>query len=198
MHVPSLVTIPCHLNKLSSGNENMGVSRADYSVKIWWNLPFSNPKPYQCTYQVCWKSIDVYSRYHPETKYNGRTDWRTDEQTHGRPTWTIVPRHCRVAGYKKSCMHRTFRIPARIAKIVLCRLRTFGLLKKLEHLLYTVMKSFPNSRKLTFTTFLAKKLVILYFLLPFFFFFFFCQRIGFDISMERICMKCQSLFSGKR
>ena len=23
----------------------MGVSRADNSVKIWWNLPISNPKP---------------------------------------------------------------------------------------------------------------------------------------------------------
>ena len=26
-------------------NENMGVSRADNSVKIWRNLPISNPKP---------------------------------------------------------------------------------------------------------------------------------------------------------
>ena len=45
MHVSSLVKIPWHLHKLSSGNENMGVSRADNSVKIWRNLPFSNPKP---------------------------------------------------------------------------------------------------------------------------------------------------------
>ena len=30
---------------LSSGNENMGVSRADNSVKIWRNLPISNRKP---------------------------------------------------------------------------------------------------------------------------------------------------------
>ena len=26
-------------------NENMGLSRADNSVKIWWNLPIRNPKP---------------------------------------------------------------------------------------------------------------------------------------------------------
>ena len=37
--------IPCYLLKLSSGNENMGMSRADNSVKIWRNLPISNPKP---------------------------------------------------------------------------------------------------------------------------------------------------------
>ena len=45
MHIESLVKIPCYLLQLSSGNENMGVSRADNSVKIWRNLPISNPKP---------------------------------------------------------------------------------------------------------------------------------------------------------
>ena len=45
MHIASFVKIPCYLLKLSSGNENMGVSRADNSVKIWPNLPISNPKP---------------------------------------------------------------------------------------------------------------------------------------------------------
>ena len=34
MHIASLVKIPCYLLKLSSGNENMGLSRADNSVKI--------------------------------------------------------------------------------------------------------------------------------------------------------------------
>ena len=43
--IASLVKRPCYLLKLSSGNENMGVSRADNSVKIWRNLPISNPKP---------------------------------------------------------------------------------------------------------------------------------------------------------
>ena len=33
MHIASLVKIPCYLLKLSSGNENMGVSWADNSVK---------------------------------------------------------------------------------------------------------------------------------------------------------------------
>ena len=45
MHKASLMKIPCYLLKLSSGNENMGVSRADNFIKIWQNLPISNPKP---------------------------------------------------------------------------------------------------------------------------------------------------------
>ena len=44
MHIASLDKIPCYLLKLSSGNENMGVSRADNSVKIRRNLPISNSK----------------------------------------------------------------------------------------------------------------------------------------------------------
>ena len=45
MHIASLVKRPCYLLKLSSGHKNMGVSRAGNSVKIWQNLPISNPKP---------------------------------------------------------------------------------------------------------------------------------------------------------
>ena len=43
MHVPSLVKILWYLHKLSSGNENMGVSWADNSVKIWRNFPLAIP-----------------------------------------------------------------------------------------------------------------------------------------------------------
>ena len=45
MHIVSLVKIPCYLLTLSSENENMGMSGADNSIKIWRNLPISNPKP---------------------------------------------------------------------------------------------------------------------------------------------------------
>ena len=45
IHIASLVKIPCYLLKLSSGNENMGMTQADNSVKNWRNLPISNPKP---------------------------------------------------------------------------------------------------------------------------------------------------------
>ena len=43
MHVPSLVKIPRHLLKLSSGKDKMGLSRADNV--FYQNLPISNPKP---------------------------------------------------------------------------------------------------------------------------------------------------------
>ena len=41
MHIGSLVKRPCYLLKLSSGNENMGVSQADNSVEI---CPLEIPK----------------------------------------------------------------------------------------------------------------------------------------------------------
>ena len=88
MHIASLVKIPCYLLKLSSGNDIMGVSRADNSVKIWWNWPISNPKPdiYNInTHTKIDENPLVYSSYHPETKngrkdgwtYDGRIDTRT-------------------------------------------------------------------------------------------------------------------------
>ena len=45
MHIPSLAKIHQYLLKLSSGNENMDMSRADNAIKNWQNLPISNPKP---------------------------------------------------------------------------------------------------------------------------------------------------------
>ena len=45
MHIASLVKIPCYLIMLLSENQNMGMSRANTSVKIWRNMPISNPKP---------------------------------------------------------------------------------------------------------------------------------------------------------
>ena len=44
------------LLKLSSGNENMGMSQADNSVKNWQNLPISNPKPGQL-------NVSAYSKF---------------------------------------------------------------------------------------------------------------------------------------
>ena len=42
------------------------VSWAGNSLKNCRKLPMSNPKPdihYQCTYQIWWKSIEIYSSY---------------------------------------------------------------------------------------------------------------------------------------
>ena len=43
MHIASLVKRPCYLLKLSSGNENIGVSRADNSVKFDEICPLAIP-----------------------------------------------------------------------------------------------------------------------------------------------------------
>ena len=111
MHVPSLVKIPWHLLKLLSGNENMGVSRAENSVKIWRNLPISNPKPDLHDINAHTKFGEnplMFTRYHPETKYgrmDGRTDgrtydWWTDTRTSKREN--IIPCHYCGAGYKNN------------------------------------------------------------------------------------------------
>ena len=61
------------------------MSRADNSVKIWQNLPISNPKPdfhnNNAHTKFWWKYIDheVYSSYRPETK-NGGTDGRLTDR----------------------------------------------------------------------------------------------------------------------
>ena len=78
MQVTSLVKIPWQLLKLS-GNEYMGLSQADNSVKISRNLTISNPKPDLHNINVHTKSGEapfVYSSYYPEMKYeqtNGHT-----------------------------------------------------------------------------------------------------------------------------
>ena len=79
-------TIYWCLLKLSSGNKNMGVSLADNSVKIWRNLPISNPKAELHNinaYIVWWKSINVFSSYRPETKIWAYLEqiplWKFDE-----------------------------------------------------------------------------------------------------------------------
>ena len=56
MNIASLVKIPCYLLKLSSGNENIGMSRADNSVKIWRNLPIGNSTPDLL-------NVNIYSKF---------------------------------------------------------------------------------------------------------------------------------------
>ena len=101
MHIASLIKIPCYLLKLSSGNENMGVSQADNSVKIWRNLPISNPK--QDLY-----NINTHTKFGENPLMRTqviirrrKTDWRTDRHTDVQRE-TIIPRHYCVAGYKNA------------------------------------------------------------------------------------------------
>ena len=103
MHIASLIKILCYLLKLSSGNDNMGVSRADNSVKVWRNLSIINPKPdlYNINAHtkfgenpLMFTQVSIRKR-----KTDGRTyDGRTDTDVQGE---TIIPRHYCVAGFKK-------------------------------------------------------------------------------------------------
>ena len=100
-----MVKIPWYLLKLAYGNKSMGVSWADNDIKIWWNLPISNPKsdlhninantklrenPLMFTWVIIQKR-----------NTNGQTDRQTDRYMDIQHE-TILPFHYHVAGYKKS------------------------------------------------------------------------------------------------
>ena len=80
--------------------------RADNSVNIWRNLPISNPKPDLHNINAQTKLVKIHwcllkLSSENEKRTDGRmTDGRTDRHTDVQRE-TIVPRHCRVAGYKK-------------------------------------------------------------------------------------------------
>ena len=81
----------------------MGVSRPDNSVKIWRNLPISNPKRDLHNINAHTKYGEnplMFTRYHPETK-NGRKDVRRKNRHTDVQRETILPRHYIVAGFKK-------------------------------------------------------------------------------------------------
>ena len=101
MHIASLVKIPCYLLKLLSGKENLGVW-ADNSVKIWRNLPISNPKPDIHNINAHTKFGEnplLFTRYHPETKDGRMYNWWTDRHTDIKRE-TIIPCHYWVAWFK--------------------------------------------------------------------------------------------------
>ena len=96
------------LFSLSLGDDTKWPKRVDVSlnpntiksVKLWWNLQSQTRSlQYLCTYQVWWKSFDVYSSYHPETK-NGWMDVRQTDGHMDIQRETIIPRHYCVAEYK--------------------------------------------------------------------------------------------------
>ena len=75
----------------------MGVSQADNSVKIWRNLPITNPKPDLHNInahikfgenQLMFTQVIIQKR-------------KTDGQTHDVQSETIIPRHYCVARYNK-------------------------------------------------------------------------------------------------
>ena len=79
----------------------MGMSRANNSVKIWRNLPISNPKPDL-------HNINAHTKFgeNPlmftqviirKQKTDGRTEGHMDNQREN-----IIPRHYCMAGYKNA------------------------------------------------------------------------------------------------
>ena len=105
IHIPSLVNIHWCLLKLSSGNQNMDVSWADNSVKIWQNLPISNPKSDLLNINahtqfgenpLMFTQVIIRKRKTDGRTTDGRTDCRTDGQTYERPAWNhnISPLSC--------------------------------------------------------------------------------------------------------
>ena len=85
MHIPNMAKIHWCLLKLSSGNKNIGMSQADNSVKIWRNLPISNPKPDLYNINAHTKfgenPLMFTLSYQPETKYGRTMDGLTDTRT---------------------------------------------------------------------------------------------------------------------
>ena len=79
MHNASLVKIPCYLLKLSSRNENMGVSWAVNSVQQ--NLPISNPKPDLHNINAYTKFGENPLMFTQVIIWKRKTDRRTDTRT---------------------------------------------------------------------------------------------------------------------
>ena len=83
----------------------MDVSRADNSVKIWKNLPISNPKPDLQNINahakfgenpLMFTQVIIRKRKTDVRTRDGQTDGHTDDQRE-----TIIPRHYCVVGYNK-------------------------------------------------------------------------------------------------
>ena len=74
----------------------MGVSRADNSVKNWWNLPISNPKPDLHNINAHTKFGENPLMFTQVIIRKRKTDGLMDDQLE-----TIISRHYCVAGYKK-------------------------------------------------------------------------------------------------
>ena len=88
----------------------MGVSRADNSVKIWRNLPISNPKPNLHNINahakfgenpLMFTQVIIRKRKTDRRTTDGRRDGETDGHMDDQRE-TIIPRHYCVAGYKNN------------------------------------------------------------------------------------------------
>ena len=80
------------------------MSRADNSVKIWRNLPISNHKPDLHNINAHTKFGENALMFTQVIIWKRKTDGRTDVPNRHTDVQceTIIPRHYRVAGYKKN------------------------------------------------------------------------------------------------
>ena len=99
----SLMKIHQQLLKILSINENTGMSRADNSVKNWWNLPISNPKPDIHNINAHTKFGENPLKFTQvivrKQKY-GWTDIRQTDRHTDNQSETIIPSHYPVGVYK--------------------------------------------------------------------------------------------------
>ena len=114
IYIASLVKIPLLFTQVIVWKQKYWHVLADNSVKIWQNLPISNPKP------------DLHS-INSHTKFGENPlmftqviiqKWKMDGRTYVRRTdiqrETIIPHHYCVAGYK----NRHFIIQERFNKLI--------------------------------------------------------------------------------
>ena len=80
MHIPSLEEICWHLLK-SSGNEKKQIGQADNSVKNWWNLSISNPKPDLHNINGHAKFGENLLTFTQDIIQKQNTDWQTEVRT---------------------------------------------------------------------------------------------------------------------
>ena len=110
MHIPSLVKIHWCLLKLSSGNENLGVSGQITPSKIDEICPLAIPSqistismhiPSLVKIHWCLLKLSSWNEKRMDGPTGGQTDGRTDGLTDDQRE-TIIPHHYCVGGYKKN------------------------------------------------------------------------------------------------
>ena len=89
IYIPNLVKIHSYLLKLSSVNENMDMWRAGNSIKNWWNLVISNPKPDLHNINAHTNLVKIHWCLHKLSSWKEIYRWTEGHMTDGRTEkWT--------------------------------------------------------------------------------------------------------------
>ena len=89
IYYTKLVKIPWHLHKLSSGNKNMGMSWADYSIKFDEICPLAVPNQISTISMHIPNLVKIHWCLLKLSSGNEipRDRWLMDGRTHGHPMW---------------------------------------------------------------------------------------------------------------